>query len=660
MPNPNQCAANGSDRREEEVMNQQKLTILYERLSRDDGEDGVSNSILNQRQLLEDYAKRNNLIPFEHIQDDGYSGTNWNRPGWQELIAKIDADEVGCLVVKDSSRIGRDYLRVGLLRETLREKNIRLIAVNDGIDTAGQEDDFQPFREIMAEWYARDCSKKIKSVYHQKGMSGVRLAHHPMYGYKKADTSKNSQWIIDKPAAEIVKRIFTLTVEGFGPQQIANILSDDKVETPGYYLAQQGYGQHVNKEYDDPYRWWADVVDSVIRRVEYLGHTVNFKTVSKSFKSKKRYETAPEDQMTFENTHEAIIGKETWELANKLRSAAKRCVSKIDGEMHPLTGLMFCPDCGAKMYHQRRRPTSRTPHNEYVCATYRKHRVNDCTAHRISQPAIEELILTALRTVVAYAIKDEEGFRQRVTDIFSATLDSEVKAKRKRLTACEKRSAELDKLIKKLFEEHALGSMNDKRFDLLSAEYEKEQETLETEIVELRSGIDSHVDSKERADKFLALTKRYTDFTELSVPMLNEFVERVLVYERADKKCKYTEQKVEIFFSFIGDFTVPLEARDPLDLEEEAKQKAHAEKVIKHRPYSYDYYLRRKANGGKPLTPEETRTPEQIAADEKEKREKKRERRREYEREYHRKKAAEKRAVQATEEAIPAPPKPAA
>lgn len=247
--------------------------------------------------------------------------------------------------------------------------------------------------------------------------------------------------------------------------------------------------------------------------------------------------------MIFENTHAPIIDKETWELANKLRSAAKRCVCRIDGEMHPLTGLMFCPDCGAKMYHQRRRPTSRTPYNEYVCATYRKHRSNDCTAHRISKPAIEELILITLRTVVTYAIKDEEGFRQRVTGIFPTTLDSEVKTKRKRLTACEKRTAELDKIIKKLFEEHTLGNLTEKRFNLLSVEYENEQENLEREIAELHAGIDS----KERADKFLALTKCYTDFTELTTPMLNEFIDRVLVHEREEKKVKYTRPKAEFF-----------------------------------------------------------------------------------------------------------------
>jgi DNA invertase Pin-like site-specific DNA recombinase len=443
-------------------MNNQKVTILYERLSRDDELQGPSNSIVNQQKLLEDFALKNNLVPYEHICDDGWSGTRWDRPGWQELISRIDADEVGCLVIKDSSRMGRDYLRVGLYREMFREKGVRLIAVNDGIDSSLGEDDFAPFREIMAEWYARDCSKKIKSVYHHKGMSGERLAHHPMYGYKKADTGKNSQWVIDAPAAGVVRRVFDLTIGGHGVTQIATILSKDKVESPAYYLAQRGYGQHVNKEFDDPYRWWGDVVDSILRRVEYLGHTVNFKSVSKSFKSKKRYATAPEEQVIFENTHEAIIGQETWELANRLRSAAKRCVSRIDGEAHPLTGLMFCADCGAKLYHQRSNPTAKSQKNDYVCATYRKHTVTQCTPHRITFQSVEGIILAVLRAVSKYAVRDEAGFRQKVMEMFSAKLDGEMKSRKKRLTACEKRVSELDKLIKKLFEEHTLGSMNDK------------------------------------------------------------------------------------------------------------------------------------------------------------------------------------------------------
>jgi len=441
-PAQDYCAANSSGSRKEDSMEHGNLTILYERLSRDDGEDGVSNSILNQRQLLEDFANRNGLTPFLHIQDDGYSGTNWNRPGWQEVISKIEAGEATCLVVKDSSRMGRDYLRVGLYREMFREKNVRLIAVNDGLDTADKDDDFAPFREIMAEWYARDTSRKIKSVYHQKGMAGIRLAHHPLYGYKKADTSKNSQWIIDEPAAEFVRRIFALTIEGRGVGEIARILTEEQVESPAYHLAQMGYGQHVNKDFSDPYRWWASAPAAILSKIEYMGHTANFKGEKPHFKSKKYVDRPREDWVIFENTHEAIVDPETW-------ATAKRCVSRIDGEPHPLTGLVFCADCGAKMYHQRRNNnTSKTP-NDYVCATYRKH----TTAHRISQKAIEELIFAALRVVVKYAVSDEDGFRKKVTEMFVVKLNSEMKSQRKRMTVCEKRSAELDRLIKKLFED---------------------------------------------------------------------------------------------------------------------------------------------------------------------------------------------------------------
>ena len=318
------------------------------------------------------------------------------------------------------------------------------------------------------------------------------------------------------------------------------------------------------------------------------------------------------------------------------------------------------------MYHQRKRATAKSAaYNEYVCATYRKYRSNDkCSAHRISQPVIEELILTALRTVVTYAIKDETGFRKRVTDMFNATLDSEVKTKRKRLTTCEKRTIELNKLIKKLFEEHTLGNLADKRFNLLSAEYEKEQEDLEHEIAELHVGIDSHIDSTERADRFISLTKRYTDFSELTTPILNEFIDRVVVHERAEKKVKFTQQKVEIFLSFIGDFSIPDEAREAQDIDAEAEQEAHAKRVISRRQYYRDYYAKCQKNGVRILADLDKRTPEQIAADDAVKREEQRAQRREYEREYHRKKAEEKRAVKADvesdAEAATAKPKPAA
>jgi len=401
-----------------------------------------------------------------------------------------------------------------------------------------------------------------------------------------------------------------MTIEGYGTTQIANRFAAEKIESPSYHLAKLGYGQHLNKDFSDPYRWYGSSTDDILSRVEYLGHTVNFKSVSKSFKSKKRYATGSDEQMVFENTHPAIVDTETWELANRFRKAAKRCVSRVDGEMHPLTGLMFCAQCGAKMYHERSNPTAKGQKNDYTCANYRRHSTEKCTPHRITQKSVMQIILETLRPIAKYAVKNEDSFRQKVTEMFSAKLDGEVKSQKKRLAACERRVGELDKLIKKLFEQHALGAMSDKRFDLLSAGYETEQETLEGEILELRLGIESYVDSA----------------------------------ERAEKKVQYTEQKVEIFFNFIGDFVLP-----PEEIKlcaEDIARKEHAEQVQRRREYYRDYYRKRKENGGKPVTP--ARTPEQIETDELASREKLRA----YQREYQRKWRQRKRA--ATDESISA------
>jgi DNA invertase Pin-like site-specific DNA recombinase len=586
-----------------------KTTILYARLSRDDGEDGVSNSIINQQKLLEEYAERNGLIPFSFICDDGFSGTNWNRPGWQELMAKVEADEVSTVVVKDSSRLGRDYLRVGLFRETLHEKGVRLIAVNDGIDSFHSDDDFTPFREIMAEWYARDCSRKVKSVFRQKGMSGARLHKFPLYGYKKADDSiKNSPWIVDEEAAIIVQRIFAEVIAGRSVGQIARQLSAEKVESPSYHLAQLGTGNHKNKEFADPYLWFNSSVSDILKKVEYMGHTCNFKTVSKSFKSKKRYKNDPDNIMIFENTHEALVDSETWELANKIWNAAKRHYDKVTDEAHVLTGLVFCGTCGNKHHHQRSSPGAKQSANSYICGKYRKSKADSCTPHRINVHVLEELILVTLRHVATYALKNPKEFKQKVAEMFAANHDGEVKAQKKRLVICERRVVELDKLIKRLFEEHTLGNMQGKRFDSLSAEYESEQELLETEIAELQLAVDSYIDSSERADKFLALAKRHTDFSEFTPQLLNEFVQRVVVHERADKRCQHTNQKIEIYLNFIDDFIVATESQAvyPDD---------NLSRTPNRRQYHHDYYHRRKDNGGQPLTPPDNRSSEEIEAE---------------------------------------------
>ena len=602
-----------------------KLTMLYCRLSRDDNDgEKESNSISNQREMLIKYAEKNGFVPYEVAVDDGYTGTNYNRPGWQELMAKVEADEVSAIIVKNSDRMGRNYLQTGLYREMFAERGVRLIAVNDGVDTAnGEGDDFLPFREILAEWYARDCSRKVRAVYRSKGLDGKHTGSHAIYGYKKSEIDK-SKWEIDSAAAEIVRRIFAMTIEGFGPYAIATKLTEEKVECPSYYLGQRGCGNYQNREQHDPYLWWGATVSDIISRLEYCGHTVNFKTVQKSFKNKRRYTNSPENMAVFENTHDAIVPPETWELANRLRANAKRHKNNL-GEARPLTGLMYCAQCGSKLYHERTAPDAPKPKDAYLCASYVK-KTSECSPHRITTAAITALILDTLRTVAEYALNNEDDFRSRVSGMFSAKLDGDMKSRRKRLTFCEKRTAELDKLIKKLFEEHALGNLNGKRFDLLCGEYETEQEELEIEIAGLREEISEYVDSKECADGFLKLTQKYTDFTELTVPMLNEFVERINVHEREDRGCQYTKQKIEIILSFIGEFDVPVES----DAEKDAAQIEREMFAENRRLYHRDYQRKRRANGGKPITPPDTRTDEERAADEAAKKEQRKLAMREY------------------------------
>jgi hypothetical protein len=380
-------------------------------------------------------------------------------------------------------------------------------------------------------------------------------------------------------------------------------------------------------------------VTYLLGRIEYMGHTVNFKTVNKSFKSKRRYPNERDNWLIFENTHEQIVSRETWELANKLRTAAKRHKTSC-GEPRPYTGLLFCGTCGAKLYNER--CSSPRPHHKdnFVCASYRK-KAEECTAHRINEEAVEALILDTLRAISSYATTDEGEFRKKVAAMFTAQTDGNLKSQKKRLVYCERRSVELDRLIKKLFEEHALGNLNGKRFDLLCFEYEKEQEEIEAETAELRAGVDSVIDSTERIENFLKLTRRYRDFSELTVPMLNEFIKRIVVHERGEKWCRHTEQQVDVYLNFIGNFEIPVQPEVERRRQEELAAK------IKRREYHREYQRRRATNGGKPITSKDTRTPEQIAAEEAAKKEKRKAYNREYQREYQRKLARKKREAQA-------------
>jgi DNA invertase Pin-like site-specific DNA recombinase len=569
-----------------------KITILYERLSHDDELKGESNSITNQKRLLEEYAKRNGFGNLVHLTDDGWSGTRWDRPGLLKLMDELDADNITAIIVKDISRIGRDYLRVGLLMEKLHEKNVRLIGVSDGLDTANGDDDFLPFRNIIHEWYVRDTSRKIKAAFRARGMAGKHTSSYAPYGYLKSKEDKN-QWIVDEEAAAVVRRIFRLTMDGKGPYQICKILEADKVEIPGAYLAKKGAGLHQHKAFDNPYHWSSSTVCGILKKREYLGHTVNFKSAKDSYKDKKNRYLPESEWVIFENTHEPIIDQATFDNVQRIRSNVRR---RPDGwgYVHPLTGLVRCADCGGKLYVHR--VTNGRDNPQYVCGNYGKIPVGSkCkSAHRIGAAALLELVRKTLKEVAEYAKKDEAAFSESVREALTTQQINEAAEQKKRLAKLKSRRADLETLFRKIYEDNALGKLSGRQFESLSVQYEKEREEIESEIPKLKEAVSRYEDGDSRAGRFMELAGRYEGFDELTTSMLNEFVEKIVVHERDRKGSTDTAQKVDIHFSFIGAFTVPKEPEAPavVAAREEEQRRTDERKDRLHRNY-----LKRKASG---------------------------------------------------------------
>ena len=559
-----------------------KLTVLYERLSRDDDLQGPSNSIINQRQLLQEYAEHNGLAPFVHVSDDGYSGARWDRPGWQRILDEVDKNNVSCIIFKDLTRFGRDYLRVGLYMEMFRERGVRLIAINDGLDTERGEDDFTPFRAIMAEWYARDTSRKIKSVLHKKGRDGKPMCNTPIYGFRKAPGEKDV-WIIDEEAAAIVRRIFQMTVDGMGPYIIAQKLSAEKIERPSYHLYHAGIQATSGKcNLNLPYNWRGSVVAKILLQREYMGDLVNFKCRKPSFKSTKVVRNAPEDQVVFEGALPAIVSRETWELAQKLRKT--RRVSKNELPPNPLTGLLYCADCGGKMSNRRRtlakdKQGNLLPHHDsYECSTYRnskKRQINKCSLHHVNSLKVRELILDTIRKVSAKAIENEAEFTKIIRETSVIRHEETAAAHRKQIGKNFKRIIELDILFRKTYEDNAAGKLTDERFGQLSGVYDSEQAALKTQNAGLQAELDAFDADSIKTGKFIEIAHRYTRFDELTTPMLNEFVEKVLIHA-PDKSSGERVQRVDIYLNFIGKFDIPV--AEPSQEEIEAEEKRLAKK----------------------------------------------------------------------------------
>ena len=570
-------------------MRNEKITPLYERLSRDDELQGESNSISNQKQMLEDFARRNGLPNPTHFTDDGISGTRFDRPGFLAMMEEVEAGRVEAIVIKDMSRLGRDYLKVGQVMEVLRQRGVRLIAINDGVDSLKGDDDFTPFRNIMNEFYARDTSRKIRSVFKSKGMSGKHLTGTVIYGYLWDE--KREHWLVDEEAAEVVRRIFSLTLAGYGPYQIACKLSADRIEIPVVHLARFNEGVNRSKPVKDPYGWGSSTIVNILKKREYLGHTINFKT-RKHFKDKKSHYVSEDEWTLFENTHEAIIDQQTFDLVQKIRSNVRRYPNGW-GEAAPLTGLLYCADCGGKMYVHRTNNGRRI--SQYTCSNYTKVPCGTLcpTQHRINESAVLTLVSDTLRAIAEYSRNDRTEFIHTVQETQVAQQSADISKKRRRLAAAQKRAGELEKLICKIYEDNALGKLPDARYRALDAQYAKEQDALEIEIAELEKAVTGYEQSQKSAEKFIALIDKYENFDTLTNTMLNEFVEKILVHERSRKGSQDTTQEIEIYFNFLGRYIPPSLQPVPLTPEEQEELRKREERKDR----LHQNYLKRKASG---------------------------------------------------------------
>lgn len=530
------------------VLTPEEITALYCRLSQDDKQEGDSNSIINQKKILKKYAMDRGYTNIRFYIDDGISGTTFNRPGFQGMIADVEAGKVKRVIVKDMSRLGRDYLQVGMYTEIFfPEHDVHFIAVNDGVDSNQEDNEFTPFRNIINEWYAKDTSKKIRAVKRSKGMAGEHIGSHPPYGYMKNPENKK-EWIVDEEAAEVVREIFRLCVSGYGPTQIANILTERKILCPTYYALEKG-GKPRTALPADKFAWNSPVVAKILDRMDYLGHTVNFKTHVKSYKVHKTIHNSPDQWKVFEGTHEAIIDKETFEIVQKIR-AGKRRPTRM-GEMPMFSGLLYCADCGRKLSFHRKADEPAEKHH-YLCENYRSNTAN-CTMHYIRNVVVERIVLENLKEVIRYVSDYEDDFVRMIMDADMKQKSRELAQQKRRLTEIQKRIGELDTIFQRIYEDNIIGKLSDERFMKMSKGYEDEQRTLQAEADIIQNELQQEEKKSVDVKRFLAVVKKYTDLTELTPEILHEFVDRIIVHA-PDKSSGRRLQEIEIIYNHIGEF----------------------------------------------------------------------------------------------------------
>ena len=543
--------------KEDAMLDQQKITILYCRLSNEDALDGESNSIQNQKEFLTRYAAEHGYTNLKILVDDGYTGTNFDRPGVQEGFTLVKQGLVGCWLVKDLSRFGRDYLTVGQYTDIIFPSyDVRFIAVNDGVDSErGDSDGFAAIRNLFNEWYPRDTSKKVRVVFRQKGTSGKHLGKPP-YGYR-TDPADKDHWIIDEDAAPVVKRIFDLAIDGKGPEQIARILEQDKVLTTKALYAKQSENHPDPKKRkkmpERPYHWIGQSVAGILERMEYTGCTCNFKTYSKSYKLKKRIPNAIEDMCIFPDTQEAIVSQAQWDRVQELRKNKRR---PTKAERQGLfSGLLFCPDCGNKLHFATCKSFD-GKQDHYVCSSYKSGR-GTCSAHYIREDVLRELVLERIRAVNAYIRQDAESFQEEWLQCRRSDQERSIREDRKRVEQAKKRLADLDVLLSRLYEDFVLGDLSKERYKKMTADYEAEQERLKLEIEVTEEWLETQETMSADVDAFVALTQKYVDVPELTPTIVNEYIKKIEVFP-PDKSSGKRVQKVKIYFNFVDDVEIPV------------------------------------------------------------------------------------------------------
>jgi DNA invertase Pin-like site-specific DNA recombinase len=526
---------------------EEQWTALYCRLSCDDDLDGDSNSIRNQKMLLQKYADENRLRNVRFYVDDGYSGSNFDRPDFKRMMDDVDNGKISTVIVKDMSRFGRDHILVGYYTKYyLAEADVRFIAIYDQVDSeTNPDDDITPFKNILNEMYAKDCSKKIKAVFKAKGNSGKHLGTFPPFGYVKSTEDKN-QWVIDYDAAEIVKEAFKLCIQGYGPTQIARIFTEKSYDTPIIYNRKHGlptthtvrFGQDI---------WAPKSIAGMLSRIEYTGCTANFKTYKKSYKSRKRIDQPRTDWVIFENTQEAIVDKQTFDAVQKIRENKRRLTDM--GEMSPLSGMLYCADCGKKMYLCR--CTTMKQAEYFNCSSYRKNLKRTCTSHQITVKAVTAIIQDDLKRTIHFAKNHNEEFLQTLRKDAEAKTKNELKENLREIETSEERIDKLDKIIESLYEDKVAGKISEERYLKMSDTYETEQAMLKERVKTLKAEIEKAKAQDDKILDFMLLIYKYSNFEELTPEILRSFIDKVIVHEKTKVNGHY-RQTVEIIYNFVG------------------------------------------------------------------------------------------------------------